>query len=220
MNNERAKRKRIFYVPGMISLVLIPLFCFYHFYKVDAFKVYGSVNIYFPSDPKMIEKFLAVKRNYKLFEFNNSLNLESKKINDLQFALRKLNRENDILNGIQIHLGEKMKYEVYVRILEILELEQMPYYMHHKNNFFVLMMPKPKSTSKRNFVVCGSGFLAGDLDQEYFLEQERKAQFERNIALLKKNWILFLAYIGLAILNVVALVKFNKKKKYIQKDYI
>ncbi|MFD1601828.1 hypothetical protein ACFSC2_03650 [Flavobacterium artemisiae] len=151
---------------------------------------------------------------------NNSLDLENKKINDLQFALRKLNRVNDTVNGIQIHLGKKMKYEVYVKVLEVLELEKMPYYMQYKDDFFVLMMPKPKNKPKLMTIVCGSGFLAGDVDQEYFLEQERKAKLEQIIALFKKNWILFAGYLGLAILNILVLVKFNKKQNYNQKDYI
>ena len=104
---ERLKRKRIFYVPGMISLILIPLFCFYHFYKVNAFKVEGIISFYNVSDSTMIEKFLSIKRNYRVINFNNSLDFERKKINDLQFALRKLNRENDTINGIKIHLGKK-----------------------------------------------------------------------------------------------------------------
>lgn len=62
----------------MISLIVIPLLCFYHFYKVDAFKEEGCIDIYIPSDSAEIEKVMAYKRNYKVFNFNNSLDLERK----------------------------------------------------------------------------------------------------------------------------------------------
>ena len=55
MIKKREKRRRIFYVPGMISLIFIPLFCFYHFYTTDAFKVEKSMIVYFPLD-SIVEK--------------------------------------------------------------------------------------------------------------------------------------------------------------------
>ncbi|MBE8728022.1 hypothetical protein [Flavobacterium hungaricum] len=217
MTKERTKRRRIFYVLGMISLVLIPLFCLYHFYKVNAFRIEGAIKFYSPPDSVMTEKFLAVKRNYRIIDFNNSLNLEHKKIKNLQFALRKLNKENDTVNGIKIHLDKKAKYEVYVKVLEILELEKMPYYMPYKDDFLVLMMPKPKKSKVKNFV-CGLQYL--DMSEEDLLEEERKKQFENIIALVKNNLILFLGYLGIVLINIFALVKFNKKENYNQKEYI
>lgn len=217
MIKERTKRKRIFYVPGMISLVLIPLFCFYHFYKVNAFRIEGVIKFYSPSDSAMTEKFLAIKRNYRIIDFNNSLDVEHKKINNLQFALRKLNKENDTVNGIKIHFDKKAKYEVYVKVLEILELEKMPYYMQYKDDFLVLMMPESKKSKVRSFV-CGLQYLY--MSEEDLLEEERKKQFENIIALFKNNLILFLGYLGIVLINIFALVKFNKKENYNQKDYI
>ena len=157
MIEKREKRKKIFYVPGMISLVLIPVFCFYHFYKVDAFKVESCVDISFP-DSIQKKAFLQIKRNYQVFNLNSSEDLEKEKLDDLQLALRKINRKNDTINGIQIHLGDKMQYEVYIRVLDILAIEQMPLYIQNDNDFFVLMMPKPKVKKYSRVIIlykCG-----------------------------------------------------------------
>ncbi|MFC4749135.1 hypothetical protein [Flavobacterium branchiicola] len=199
----------------MISLVLIPLFCFYHFYKVDAFKVVGCIDVSFP-DANSEKVFLSIKRNYQKFTFNNSLIVEKEKLNDLEIALRKLNKENDTINGIQVHLGSKMQYEVYIRIMDIFAIEQMPNFMQYKNDFFLLMMPKPKpnkNLKKIHYFRCAYE----EVNRDYFLEIRKREEFERNIALYKKNWLIFLGYLGLVLLNVLALVKFNKTRNYNQK---
>lgn len=209
--NERLKRKKIFYVPGMISLVFIPLFCLYHFYKVDVFKVEGCMSIYFPEDSLSIKKFLSVKRKYKVYSFNNSEIVESKNLNNLHSALRKLNRENDTINGVQIHLGRKMKYEIYIKILDILAIEKMPFYLQVKDDFFVLMMPKPrqnKSLKPLKFFICGYG----DANKDIWLEEAKERERKYVLSLYRKNWILFLGYFGLVLLNILVLVKFNKNK--------
>lgn len=210
MIEKREKRKNIFYVPGMISLVFIPLFCFYHFYKVDAFKVYGAVDLSFP-DSIQKKGFLAIKRSYQLFNLNSTEDLEEKKLNELQLALREIKEKNDTINGIQIHLGNKMRYEVYVRVLDILAIEQMPFFIQNDNDFLVLMMPKPKVQKySREIIPYKCGYW--EANKDFFMENERKRQLEYNLSLYKKNWVLLLAFLGLVFLNIFSLVKFNKSR--------
>ena len=123
MIENQARRRKIFYVPGMISLIFIPLLCFYHFYKVDAFKEEGCISFFYPTDSVSIKKFVSLERNYQDFTFNKSLDLETNNLNNLQRDLRQLNIENDTIKGVKIHLGSKMKYEVYIKILDILSIE-------------------------------------------------------------------------------------------------
>ncbi|MFH6993661.1 hypothetical protein [Flavobacterium sp. FlaQc-48] len=210
MIERREKRKKIFYVPGMISLILIPFFCFYHFYKVDAFKVESCFGISFP-DAIQKKGFLAIKRNYQVFNLNSTEDLERQKLNELQLALRKIKRENDTVNAIKVHLGTKMRYEVYVRVLEIFAIEGMPVFIQNDNDFLVLMMPKPKFKNDSGKIVsfkCGYW----EANKDFILEEERKRQLEYNLSLYKKNWVLLLAYSGLVFLNIFALVKFNKNR--------
>jgi len=211
MIEKREKRKKIFYVPGIISLVFIPLLCLASWYRSDVFKGESSIDLYFPEDSIIKKDLLSFKRNYKIFNFNSTERLESKNLENLQIVLRKLNRENDTINGVQIHLGNKMAYEVYVRILDILAIEQMPAYGQYKNDFFVLMLPKPKvdkSIGKIIPITCGYW----EANKEYILKERREKQFQYVLALYKKHWYLFLAYLGIVVLNIFTLVKFNKTR--------
>lgn len=211
MINEREKRKRIFYVPGMISLVFIPLFCFYHFYKVDAFKDIRTIDVHFPEDSITKEYLQSKKRNYQFFNFNNSENLEDKNLKNLQITLRKLNRVNDTINGVQIHLGNKMTYDVYIKILDVFMIEGISTYLKYNDDFFVLMLPKPKVNKNSPIIVpinCGYW----EANKDYFLKMEREQQLKDLLSLYKKYKILFMGYIAIVFLNIFALVKFNKTR--------
>ncbi|OMQ10030.1 hypothetical protein [[Flexibacter] sp. ATCC 35103] len=211
MINEREKRKRIFYVPGMISLVFIPLFCFYHFYKVDAFKDIRTIDVHFPEDSITKEYLLSKKRNYQFFNFNNSENLENKNLKNLQITLRKLNRVNDTINGVQIHLGNKMTYDVYIKILDVFMIEGISTYLKYNDDFFVLMLPKPKvNKNSPKIVPINCGYW--EANKDYFLKMEREQQLKDLLSLYKKYKILFMGYIAIVFLNIFALVKFNKTR--------
>jgi len=211
MIGKREKRKKFFYVPGMISLIFIPLFCFYHFYKTDAFKDERSIAIFFPSD-SIVEKQLSLhKRIYHEFNFNDSKVAENKKLQDLQYFLRKLYRENDTINGVKIHLGNKMTYDVYIRVLDIFMIEKITNYVQYKNDFFVSMFPKrkqDKNLPEMSPIICGYG----EYNRLYFLEQEKQRQFKYVLTLYKENWIILLGYLGIVLLKIFALVKFNKNR--------
>ncbi|WP_264534883.1 hypothetical protein [Flavobacterium sp. N1736] len=211
MIKKQEKRNKIFYVPGMISLIFIPLFCFYHFYKVDAFKEQRSIDFYFPDDSIMKQQLLIFKRNNQVFNFNNSEIVEKQNFENLRLALRKLKRENDTLNGIKIHLGNKMTYEVYIRLLDIFIIEKIPNYVQYKNDFFVLMLPKPKQNKNMPKIIpitCGYW----EANKDYFLKIERDKQFAYVLNLYRKYWVIFLGYLGIVIINIFALVNVNKNK--------
>jgi len=211
MTGKREKRKKIFYVPGIISLVFIPLLCLYSWCRKDVFKSEGCIDVYFSEKSLAKSNLESIKRNYQVFNFNSSEILESKGLKNLQAVLRKMNRENDTINGVQIHLGNKMAYEVYVRILDILAIEQMPTYQQYNNDFFVLILPKPKvDKNLREITPITCGYW--EANKEFILKERKEKQFQYVLALYKKYWYLFLAYLGIVVLNIFTLVKFNKTK--------
>jgi hypothetical protein len=214
--NKPLKRKKIFYVPGMISLVFIPLFCFYHFYRVDAFKVYHSIELVIPVGNEFEEYKIPSLRRYRVFNFNGS-HSEKKKLREMKLYLRKLRIEKDTVNGIKIHFGSKSPYQTFITSLDILVEEKAPTWITNKNDIYVLgssnTYKKVKDTIGHHTMNCGTGALMreeGLRMQEYKREEEIR-NFQ--ISYVKQKWkLLSIGYFGLVFLNIFALVKFNKNK--------
>lgn len=213
---ERLKRKKIFYVPGMISLVFIPLFCFYHFYKVNAFQVYRGINLSVPVGNEFEEYKVATLRKYKVFNFDGSY-LEKKKLSEMKLYLRKLRIEKDTVNGIKMHFGSKSYYQTFITTLDILVEEDAPTWAINDNDIYVLgssnTYKEVKDTIHYQRMNCNTSAL---MEERRLWELKNKRKEEEKafqISFFQNKWgILSLGYLGLVFLNIFALVKFNKNK--------
>lgn len=207
----REKRNKIFYVPGMISLVLIPVLCYYHFYKVDAFKVYGFLDISLVPNKEEFEKYnVKGLRKYKDFIFNGEKTQELK-LQELRYFVRDLVKEYDTINGVKIHFGTKTDYNTFVNVIDILTTEKVPTWAPFKDDVYVLASGKPKQKEDHRFF-CGTGAYS-EKNILRMEEENRKRELSIfQISFLKQQWIIFLGYFGIVFLNIFALVKFNKNK--------
>lgn len=216
MIEKREKRRKIFYVPGMISLVLIPLFCFYHFYKVDAFKVYGSLDFSVPNKGDFEKYKVADLRKYKVFDFNEKKSKELRKLNELKFFARDLVKRYDSVNGAVIHFGSKTDYDTFVGVINIMTEEKMPVWALFSDTMYAFAHVKPKIKRDNRFF-CGTLKYSKE-NTLRIQEKNRKKELQIfQIHFLKQQWIIFLGYLGLVFLNIFILVKFNKTKNYNQK---
>lgn len=211
MINKREKRKRIFYVPGIISLVFIPLLCLYYFYKVDAFKVYNYLEFFVPNK-EGIEKYKVEDlRKYTIFKFEDTRLKEEQKLKELSFFVHDLVKKYDTINGAKIHFGSKTEYDTFVSVVSIMSEENVPTWVLSEDNIYVLASPKPKPNRDRGFV-CGNGKYS-EINTLRMAEESRKKELQVfQISFLKQQWIIFLGYFGLVLLNIFTLVKFNKTK--------
>ena len=90
----RTKHRKLFYVPGMISLVLIPVLCLFYLNSNKAFKEEGGFALNLPSK----ETIISIKENYPfieqrnkiMFSFNGSLKSENENIKKFQKTLNDL----------------------------------------------------------------------------------------------------------------------------------
>jgi len=195
----------------MISLVLISVLCFYHFYKVDAFKVYGSLDISLVPNKEEFEKYKVKDlRKYKDFVFNGEKTQELK-LQELRFFVRELVKEYDTINGAKIHFSSKADYNTFVNVIDILTVEKVPTWAPYKDDIYVLTSAKPKHKQDHRFI-CGT--IAYSRENTLRMEEENKKKELHifQVSFLREQWILFLGYLGIVFLNIFALVKFNKNK--------
>lgn len=215
--NEQLKGRRIFYVPGMISLVLIPLLFIIYFFKTDSFKVYGSIELGM-LDKDYFEKYkIETLRNNKVFNFNGSEFAERKNLNEMRLYLRKLIANKDTINGIKIHYGSKTNYDVLVRNIDILITEKAPTWGIYGNDMYVIASSNTPKREKNSTVYhpmnCGT---QDRIREQAYWEQKNKKEEEERVlkaAFFKEKWIpISLGYLGIVLLNIFTLVKFNKNK--------
>ena len=210
MIEERKKRKKILYVPGMISLVLIPFFCFYHFYKTDAFKVEGCLAISVSTKEEFQNYKIKSLRKYKNFSFKQD---KSEELKELRFFVRDIVKKYDTINGAKIHFDSKTDYNTFISVINVISEEKVPLWAHYKDDIYVLSSPKPTNLKTIEYSTCGYY----EANKSYFLEMERERQFQYIVSLYKKYRIIFLGYFGILLLNIFVLVKFNKNQNYNQK---
>ncbi|MES2544397.1 MAG: hypothetical protein V4548_05895 [Bacteroidota bacterium] len=227
MRNHQ-KHKRIFYVPGMISLVLLPLLCLYYFYGNRAFTTNQSFQLtlndtVFIENPKK-EMFgndlYNPKRDYKSIILNGSEELDKNKLKEARFEINQIYNSKDSIKGIKFVFGNKAIYKTFVEVLDVLTIDNVEY-LTYPNEIYVLYVPKHHSgkvtKGKIGFGLrtCGIGEYG-----DYYNEKRREEEFKLFLSYYKQKWQILLAYLGIVILNIFALVKFNKNRKFNQKTYI
>ncbi|STO10120.1 Uncharacterised protein [Flavobacterium hibernum] len=174
----------------MISLVLISVLCFYHFYKVDAFKVYGSLDISLVPNKEEFEKYKVKDlRKYKDFVFNGEKTQELK-LQELRFFVRELVKEYDTINGAKIHFSSKADYNTFVNVIDILTVEKVPTWAPYKDDIYVLTSTKPKHKQDHRFI-CGT--IAYSRENTLRMEEENKKKELHifQVSFLREQWILF-----------------------------
>lgn len=141
-------------------------------------------------------------RNYIEFIFNKPEHLEINQLEKLQFSLRQLNKKNDTINGIKVHFGKKTDYGVFVRVIDILGIENMPTWQPIQDDIYISVGPKKINQNK---FTC-PGTLYDDSYLKHLQEINEEKEFKLKVLLFKQNWILFLGYFGIFLLNIFALV--------------
>lgn len=218
----------------MISLVLIPVLCLFYFSSKKVFKVEGGFDLGLPSK----EEIISIKENYPfieqrnkiIFSFNSSLKSEDENIKKFQKALNQFNHKKDTINSINVYFGKQMQYEVFIKILEITEIEMTPTYMVYKNELLIVNASKSeiekdkKRINNEHYEATSPNCGTQDyIRKQKLYEDEQNRLFANEKfqkSFFKKHWYLYLALSVLFLLNIYFLIKFNRNRKYNQKSYI
>ncbi|GAB3718708.1 hypothetical protein [Flavobacterium koreense] len=220
------KHRKIFYAPGMISLVVLPILFLWFLYFSNSFKEYSCIELGL-ADKKSYYEILNEfdfpnLRNYKIFVFNNTLEKEKNNLINFQKSLKIQNKFKDTINGIKLQFGKKMTYEVYIRILDILQSEKTPTYIEYQNYLWILNGNQRREKVEKTYN-DGRAFVCYQRVGGIFIDESIELKNAKNELLnfyYKKVWYLYLAFIGIIFLNIFVLLKFNRNRKYNQKSYL
>ena len=145
------KRRKIYYVPGMISLIFLPILCVW--YLNEKKNVIRCIEVmyarkYNPNDVTPLKydtTFLSQsgeKRQYQNFYLTGNAVSDSMQIILYKSNAKQIIKDNDTINGIHINFGDKINYNQYVSTLDFFYKIRKPYnsstlFYNYNNNFLL-----------------------------------------------------------------------------------
>lgn len=189
----RKHNKKIYYSAGLISIILLPIFCLIYLKSIDAFTQYGSIDLYTWDGKedsiitKGLSKFLNSKK-YTIVTLTGNINSDETKLNIAQKNIQKLISSKDTINGIRFHFDQKSQYWAFVKVLDILQVENAKFYVPYKNDIWFTNPREPKK--KIRTFVCGTRSSTIYIDKT-----ESKIKWQEIIIVLKKYYLPIITYI-------------------------
>ncbi|OAZ04127.1 hypothetical protein [Flavobacterium succinicans] len=190
----RKHNKKIYYSAGLISIILLPVFCLIYLKSIDAFTNYGSIDLYRWNGKdfkKETTQFLNSKK-FKIVNLTGNIDSDRAKLNIAQKDIKKIISTKDSIKGIKFHFEKKSEYWSFIRVIEILQIEKAKVYLPYKNDIWFAnpRTPKPNKNSKQiKSFVCGTQYTI------YVDETESNIKWQEIIVVLKKYYLPIIAYI-------------------------
>lgn len=175
----RKHRKKAFYSAGAISIILLPILCFFYLKSNNAFTSYRSIDLQVwdgkESDvgTKGIRSLLKTKKFITIRLTGD----EKTDIAKLRFAQQKVEsiiRTKDSVLGIKFHFEKKSQYWAYIKVLDILSVNKAPFYVPYKDDIW-FTNPRIRKTVRSNIEIeplnCGTS------DHVMYISNDEKERF-------------------------------------------
>ncbi len=142
------KRKKIFYVPGMISLVVLPLAVLL-FTAYDNSDEKGYLRMYLPKNDPNYNKnmpsysgqgLLETIKDYKKTEIylNDNWYLTEQKFDFIFHELQRLSFTNPKKEVLIVHMNEKTTFEDFVRLLDMANFTMLKRYAYWNDEWYFM----------------------------------------------------------------------------------
>lgn len=193
--------KPIFYPPGMISLVLLPVFCLVFLFQHKAFVNLGYIDVaMFDSgwDAKKISETYHIQfppvRSYLDINLNGNDAANKTRLDFAQLAIREILDSKDTHKGVKFHFGKTSKYWSYVQAYDICQIEGVPGYGQYRDDLYVTYF-EPKVDDD-----AGGGFFCGTmmLEQEARNREEHKERLKAIDKMVITFWPVGIAFLTMS----------------------
>ena len=146
---EARKNRKIYYVPGIISLFFIPLLLFYFTYKlVKSSNKYSIAMNWvdierFKENPEILGKF-PPERKFIKFLITGDKTQDRKKLACSQIIIKDIVSRSDTTIGVHFQFGANAQYWSFIKAIDICRTENIKCYMPYENNLWVLHFYRPR----------------------------------------------------------------------------
>jgi len=161
-------RRRLYYVPGMISLLALPIVCYFYLkpfirdersleiivmanYKPEKVPIYNQFGI--PVSPLRYDSTVlslpGIRRRYSKILLNGNEDADQMKLDTFRIQIRKMKKENDSINGVHLIFGDSTTYGVFIQAINICNQEEIMRYAIYRNNLWVSHVKQSKEYLER-----------------------------------------------------------------------
>lgn len=206
------KHHKIFYIPGIISLIFIAII-FYYFGNKYKKSIDLRVMEIVWFEPELLERYphwftkpFPPKRNYLKINLTGENRNDKTKLDFSQIHIRELIAKNDSLNGIQFHFADSSKYWTFIRAMDILEIEKAKNYVTFENDLFFFIIPPDTNYEKLPLMICGGSFNEDYTPKPTWIEIiQEKVQI-----IFQSSWLLILSFLPIIFISIFSLIKTKK----------
>jgi hypothetical protein len=146
----KAKRRRIFYIPGIISLMILPfIFIYYANYQLQPqlLKVIPLIladTNWARKKPELFKEFYSnfpPKRKYIDINLNGNTRSDIIQLDFARVMIREILATNDTIDGVHFRFGDSSQYWTFVKAVDILRIEYASTYMPMDNDLWFYHLP-------------------------------------------------------------------------------
>lgn len=157
--------KPIIYPPGIISLVLLPVFCLVFLNQHKVFVRHGAMDVAMWSPnankglPKQYQDKYQVKfppdRNYLAINLNGTDADDKIRLDYARLEIKRMLSAKDTVSAVNFHFGNHTKYWTYVNAIDICQTEDVRAYGITQDDIYaVYIKPKIYDESRSGFFVA------------------------------------------------------------------
>ena len=205
---DKVRRKKIFYIPGIISLTILPFLFIYFANNEIQNKSLGVIPL-FLADTNPPKKFPAVfekyegtfppKRNYLNIRLTGNESDDRIKLSYAQIRIKEILSANDGANGLHFHFGDSSHYWTFVKAVDILRVAGAKTYMPLDNDLWFYHFP-PDTTIKN--WICGTTYSDVVYEEPTVSLWNKAREWTRHI--WNNSWQIISSFIAL-LLSIVLL---------------
>jgi hypothetical protein len=204
------KTKKIYYVPGMISLIILPILSYFYITKSSTQVRCLPVTLCYQQRPvkgcnpiRFDTSFLSdprSKRRYSDIVLNSDPKTDSAILCTFKQKIREILRDHDTMNGIHILFGDNALYKDYIRAIDACRSGYRIAYALFDNNLWALLPNYTKAeleyySKKRKEAEAENGM-------DYFDRNDVDWTFNDWKNAFRKIWLIPLAFVALAFVTL------------------
>ena len=175
----RKTKKIKYYSSGLISILLLPIFCILFLKNTDAFQEYRAIDLAMPDkiwekdnaeESQYINSYLNSKK-YSIVNLTGDKESDEVKLKIASENVKKIILTKDSINGIKFHFSKTAQYLSFIRVLDIMADNKVSFYFLRNNTmWFTNIQLRPFVNSKKQKMPermnCDTQYMNQKIDEQ------------------------------------------------------